>query len=108
MGRSFEEDPLTAALAPPPNETPAEREVRERKEFEAKRVSDEIDAQLRRERESEKKRKPVKLLLLGQSESGKTATLKSEFSCFSPPYLVVDVRSFRRMIDEQLFLTVRD
>ncbi|KAJ7146153.1 guanine nucleotide binding protein, alpha subunit [Mycena epipterygia] len=70
MGRSFEEDPLTAALAPPPNETPAEREVREHAESEAKRVSDEIDAQLRRERESEKKRKPVKLLLLGQSGKG--------------------------------------
>lgn len=63
MGRSFEEDPLTAALAPPPNETPAEREVRERAESEAKRVSDEIDAQLRRERESDKKRKPVSLLV---------------------------------------------
>lgn len=78
MGRSSEEDPLTAALAPPPNEKPAEREARERAEAESKRVSDEIDAQLRRERENEKKRKPVKLLLLGQSESGKTATLKSE------------------------------
>ncbi|KAJ7153475.1 guanine nucleotide binding protein, alpha subunit [Mycena crocata] len=77
MGRSFEEDPLTAALAPPPNETPEEREARERAEAEARRVSDEIDAQLRRERENEKKRKPVKLLLLGQSESGKTATLKN-------------------------------
>ncbi|KAJ7730661.1 guanine nucleotide binding protein, alpha subunit [Mycena maculata] len=88
MGRSFEEDPLTAALAPPPNETPAQREVRERAESEAKRVSDEIDAQLRRERESEKKRKPVKLLLLGQSESGKTATLKSESELFPPSRLV--------------------
>ncbi|KAJ6463512.1 guanine nucleotide binding protein, alpha subunit [Mycena sanguinolenta] len=77
MGRSFEEDPLTAALAPPPNETPAERDARERIEAEAKRISDEIDALLRREREAEKKRKPVKLLLLGQSESGKTATLKN-------------------------------
>ncbi|KAJ7353187.1 guanine nucleotide binding protein, alpha subunit [Mycena albidolilacea] len=76
MGRSSEDDPLTAALAPPPNEKPAEREARERAEAESKRVSDEIDAQLRRERENEKKRKPVKLLLLGQSESGKTATLK--------------------------------
>ncbi|KAJ6539923.1 guanine nucleotide binding protein, alpha subunit [Mycena sp. CBHHK59/15] len=77
MGRSYEEDPLTAAMAPPENETPAEREARERAEAEARRVSDEIDAQLRREREGEKKRKPVKLLLLGQSESGKTATLKN-------------------------------
>jgi guanine nucleotide-binding protein subunit alpha len=80
MGRSYEEDPLSAALAPPENETPAEREARQCAEAEAKRVSDEIDAQLRREREAEKKRKPVKLLLLGQSESGKTATLKSEWT----------------------------
>jgi guanine nucleotide-binding protein subunit alpha len=72
MGRSFEEDPLTAALAPPPNETLAERELRERAEAEARRVSDEIDAQLRRERDAEKKRKPVKLLLLGQSVSNDT------------------------------------
>ncbi|KAJ7456954.1 guanine nucleotide binding protein, alpha subunit [Mycena latifolia] len=87
MGRSFDDDPLTAALAPPPNESPAERDAREQAEAEAKRVSDEIDAQLRKERENEKKRKPVKLLLLGQSESGKTATLKSESTSASPLYL---------------------
>ncbi|KAJ7607324.1 guanine nucleotide binding protein, alpha subunit [Roridomyces roridus] len=75
--RSYDEDPLNAAMAPPANETPAQRNARERAESEAKRVSDEIDAELRRERELEKKRKPVKLLLLGQSESGKTATLKN-------------------------------
>ncbi|KAF7297279.1 hypothetical protein MIND_00961100 [Mycena indigotica] len=77
MVRTYDEDPLALAIAPPPNETLAEREVRERAEREASRISDEIDAQLRREREAEKKKKPVKLLLLGQSESGKTATLKS-------------------------------
>ncbi|KAK7055482.1 guanine nucleotide binding protein, alpha subunit [Favolaschia claudopus] len=73
----IDEDPLAVLLAPPPNETPSQREARERAESEAKRVSDEIDAQLRKERDSERKKKPVKLLLLGQSESGKTATLKN-------------------------------
>lgn len=95
MGRSFEEDPLTLAMAPPPDETLEQRHVREQAEAEARRVSDEIDEQIRREKEMErKKKKPVKLLLLGeqqvtsfcsrfpeppkgQSESGKTATLKS-------------------------------
>ncbi|THH19159.1 hypothetical protein EW146_g1961 [Bondarzewia mesenterica] len=78
MGRSFEDDPLTAALAPPPNETPAEKEAREHAEAEAKRVSDEIDEQLKNERIALKKRKPtVKVLLLGQSESGKSTTLKN-------------------------------
>ncbi|KAF9074406.1 guanine nucleotide binding protein, alpha subunit [Rhodocollybia butyracea] len=71
-------DPLALAIAPPPNETPAERAERECAEAEALRISNEIDEQLKREKEGEKKkRRPVKLLLLGQSESGKTATLKN-------------------------------
>ncbi|TFK29138.1 G-alpha-domain-containing protein [Coprinopsis marcescibilis] len=71
-------DPLTQAIAPPPNETPEQRQLREAAETEAKKISDEIDLRLRRETEGEKKKKrPVKLLLLGQSESGKTATLKN-------------------------------
>lgn len=101
MGRSFDEDPLTLAIAPPPDETPEQRQAREITEAEAKKISDEIDEQIRKEKEGErKKKKPVKLLLLGQystfvfviralftcsllivgqSESGKTATLKSMF-----------------------------
>ena len=66
-----EDDPLTMAIAPPKDETPEQRAERERKEAEARRVSDEIDEQLRVERAALKKRKPpVKVLLLGQSESG--------------------------------------
>ncbi|KAF8999848.1 guanine nucleotide binding protein, alpha subunit [Cyathus striatus] len=60
------------------HETLEQRIIREAAEAEAKKISDEIDEQLRKEREVERrKRKPVKLLLLGQSESGKTATLKN-------------------------------
>ncbi|KAH8824047.1 guanine nucleotide binding protein, alpha subunit [Flagelloscypha sp. PMI_526] len=78
LTRSLDDDPLTLALQPPEDETPAERSLREHYEAEARRISDEIDEQIRREREAEKKkRRPVKLLLLGQSESGKTATLKN-------------------------------
>jgi len=63
-----DEDPLTLALAPPIDETPEQRQAREAEEAEAKRVSDEIDEQIRREKENEKKKKkPVKLLLLGAS-----------------------------------------
>lgn len=94
----LDDDPLTLALMPPPDETPEQRQVREAAEAEAKRVSDEIDEQIKRERELERRKKrPVKLLLLGecflqlalihsksdvitgQSESGKTATLKSSY-----------------------------
>ena len=63
----LDDDPLTLALQPPADETPEQRQVREAAEAEAKRVSDEIDEQIKQERENERRRKrPVKLLLLGE------------------------------------------
>jgi tRNA U34 5-carboxymethylaminomethyl modifying GTPase MnmE/TrmE len=77
-------DPLTAALQPPPNETPEEREKRLYFEAEAKKVSDGIDRMLQTERNEKRKAKEeVKVLLLGQSESGKSTTLKRMFPFFS-------------------------
>ena len=65
------DDPLTIAILPPANETPEQRARREAQEVESKRISDEIDEELRREGVAlKKKKKPVKVLLLGQSESG--------------------------------------
>jgi guanine nucleotide-binding protein subunit alpha len=62
----LDDDPLAAITAPPHDETPEQRQIREAAEAEAKRISDEIDERLRRERENDKKKKrPVKLLLLG-------------------------------------------
>lgn len=77
--RTFSDpDPLLAAMAPPPNETPAQRDARVRAEQEAQRVSDGIDAMLLDERAERRKRREIKVLLLGQSESGKSTTLKRE------------------------------
>lgn len=70
VGRAVDEDPLSRLLAPPPNETAEEREVRLRVEAEARLRSERIDDQLRAEKAALKKNKPVKVLLLGQSESG--------------------------------------
>ncbi|KAG6820150.1 hypothetical protein H0H93_004732 [Arthromyces matolae] len=70
-------DPLAAALLPPPNESPIQRELRIKAETEARRVSDSIDEMIRQERSQRKRAKPeVNVLLLGQSESGKSTTLK--------------------------------
>ncbi|KZT23005.1 G-alpha-domain-containing protein [Neolentinus lepideus HHB14362 ss-1] len=78
MGRSVDlDDPFIAVLAPPPDETPVEKAAREKREAEARRVSDEIDEMLRQERAGMKKKRPVRVLLLGQSESGKSTTLKN-------------------------------
>ena len=74
--RTVDEDPLSRLLAPPPNETAEERETRLRLETEARQISDRIDEQLKAERAALKKNRPVKVLLLGQSESGKSTTLK--------------------------------
>lgn len=83
-------DPLAAALLPPSNETPEEKELRIRAENEAKKISDGIDEMLRQERiERKKTRAEVHVLLLGQSESGKSTTLKRQSIltlCFEGSY----------------------
>jgi hypothetical protein len=71
MFRHLEHDPLAAAIAPPPNETPVARTARLHAEAEARRVSDEIDEELKAERAARRRQRPcVKVLILGQSESG--------------------------------------
>lgn len=71
-------DPLSAAIAPPPDETPEERERRLRAEEEARRRSESIDRMLKEGERAQRRKKTVKVLLLGQSESGKSTTLKRE------------------------------
>lgn len=69
-------DPLAVITAPPPNETPGERAAREEREAEARRISDQIDEELRAEKAIVRKQEEmVKILLLGQSESGKCFSL---------------------------------
>ncbi|KAF9268760.1 P-loop containing nucleoside triphosphate hydrolase protein [Marasmius fiardii PR-910] len=82
---TVDDDPLTRAIAPPPNETSAEREARLAAEQLAKKRSDQIDEEINQQRLAEKKEQAaVKVLLLGQSESGKTTTIKN-FQLISQP-----------------------
>jgi hypothetical protein len=67
---NFDRDPLDDVLRPPLDETNEERSIRLRTEEKAKRVSDAIDVALRQERQAARKKDVVRLLLLGQSESG--------------------------------------
>lgn len=62
-------DPLTRAMAPPPNETETERQDRLAAEKEAQKRSDAIDEELNRQRLAEKRVKCVRVLLLGESHS---------------------------------------
>lgn len=60
-----QDDPITAALKPPSTETESERNIRLQLEDEAKRVSEQIDEDLREERERLKKKKgDVKVRIL--------------------------------------------
>lgn len=68
--RSDDDDPLATALSPPPDESPEARAIRIAREEEARRVSHAIDESIRIERQANKKYKIVRVLLLGQSESG--------------------------------------
>ncbi|KAH9485207.1 Guanine nucleotide-binding protein alpha-4 subunit [Psilocybe cubensis] len=71
-------DPLSLAIAPPPDETPEERIVRELAEREAVLRSREIDAELKAAKVAMKRYKnAIKILVLGQSLSGKSTTIKN-------------------------------
>ncbi|KAG8902846.1 hypothetical protein FRC01_009452, partial [Tulasnella sp. 417] len=73
-----DEDPLALAIRPPADETPQQREARLAEEAAAKKISDDIDEQIRAESKRRKARakREIKVLLLGQSESGKSTCLK--------------------------------
>ncbi|KAJ8474612.1 hypothetical protein ONZ51_g7112 [Trametes cubensis] len=77
-------DPLSAALRPPIDETEEEKAHRLADEEAAKRVSLAIDEAIKLEDKQRKKRRLVRLLLLGQSESGKSTTLRQFQRLYTP------------------------
>ncbi|KIK04764.1 hypothetical protein K443DRAFT_398138 [Laccaria amethystina LaAM-08-1] len=96
---NFEDDPLTNAIKPPADETPEERQRRLRSEQDAKAISDSIDEELESQRAAERNgQKPVKILLLGQSESGKSTTLKNFQLLYEPKVFRTERASWRAVI----------
>ncbi|KAG6857303.1 hypothetical protein H0H87_006496 [Tephrocybe sp. NHM501043] len=92
-------DPLAAALLPPVDESPIQREVRLKAETDARRVSEGIDEMIRREQNQKKKAKAeVNVLLLGQSESGKSTTLKQFQLLHAPAVFRAERMAWRTVI----------
>lgn len=78
-------DPLDDVLRPPIDETEEERSIRLENEEQAKRVSEAIDEAIRQERQAAKKKDVVRLLLLGQSESGAIPLISAISGCVHLP-----------------------
>lgn len=105
-------DPLTRILlSPRQNETDAERIVRERGEREARLRSKQIDESLERERAQKerdrKKKKISKIMLLGQSQSGKSTTLKNFQLHFAPAAFEAERGRWKTVIHLNLIRSLR-
>ncbi|PIL34086.1 hypothetical protein GSI_03797 [Ganoderma sinense ZZ0214-1] len=100
-------DPLAAAIMPPSDETPADRWAREQAEAHARRVSEQIDDQIKAEKMAMKKRKPpIKVLLLGQSESGKSTTVKNFQLAYAYSSFLAERAAWRAVIHLNLVRSV--
>ncbi|EKM61835.1 uncharacterized protein PHACADRAFT_248702 [Phanerochaete carnosa HHB-10118-sp] len=100
-------DPLLAALQPPADESQQEREGRLHAEQEAKKRSDTIDRMLRDTERRNRKQKQIKVLLLGQSESGKSTTLKQFQLLHTPQAFHAERIAWRFVIYLNLLRSVR-
>ncbi|KAJ2916329.1 hypothetical protein MD484_g4102, partial [Candolleomyces efflorescens] len=122
VARREDDDPLDKAMAPPPNETPEEREKRLADEAEAQRRSDAIDEELNRQRLAEKRESHIRILLLERiryclnffihaneayCSSGKSTTLKN-FQLMNSPKAFRDERaSWRAVVQLNVVRSIR-
>ncbi|KAJ7203903.1 G-protein alpha subunit, partial [Mycena pura] len=101
-------DPLSVPLQPPPNETEDEKLARLEAAREATRVSRSIDAGLVDTKKMlERKRRAVKILLLGQSESGKSSVLRNFRLAFTPKYFESERLVWKTVIQLNLIGSVK-
>ncbi|KAJ7098222.1 guanine nucleotide binding protein, alpha subunit [Mycena epipterygia] len=101
------DDPFDAVLRPPPDETPEETAIREAREEEARRVSSAIDDDIKAERQARRKKRIVRLLLLGQSESGKSTTLRQFQRLYTPTAFRSERILWRAVIQLNIVRSIR-
>ncbi|KAI0693142.1 G-protein alpha subunit-domain-containing protein [Cerioporus squamosus] len=102
------DDPLSKALQPPIDETPEERAARLRELEDAARVSREIDDEIAVSRRAyDRRKKAIKILLLGQAESGKSTTLKNFQLAFSPQHFHKERAAWKTIIQLNLIRNIK-
>ncbi|SJL11623.1 uncharacterized protein ARMOST_15029 [Armillaria ostoyae] len=101
------DDPFDEALKPPIDESPEDRELRIAREDEARRVSLAIDASIKAERQARRKKRIVRLLLLGQSESGKSTTLRQFQRLYTPTAFREERILWRAVIQLNIVRSIR-
>ncbi|KAI6121937.1 G-alpha-domain-containing protein [Pisolithus sp. B1] len=100
-------DPLDELLRPPQGETEEDRVIRLAQEAEARRRSQAIDESIKAERIEQKKKSVVRLLLLGQSESGKSTTLRHFQRLYTPSAFRAERILWRSVIQLNVVRSVR-
>ncbi|CAE7226270.1 unnamed protein product, partial [Rhizoctonia solani] len=107
--RSFSDDPFAVVTRPPPNESPEAKQKRQSEEQVAKKRSELIDEEIKRDRQARQQAEATqrKLLLLGQAESGKTTTLKQFQLLQSKSAFNAQLHSYRALIYLNVLNSVR-
>ncbi|TFK67591.1 G-alpha-domain-containing protein [Pluteus cervinus] len=99
LTRGTDNDPLARAISPPKKEPSTHKEARILAEKQAKMISDQIDEELKKERVAERKgTRALKVLILGQSESGKSTLLKNFQLMCKPRAFGAERASWRAVI----------
>lgn len=92
---------------PPPRETDLDKAARIGEEREAKKISEEIDRAIERDKQELRKKKlQMRILLLGQSESGKSTLLKNFQLRFAPKAFHAEIDAWRAVIQLNLVRSV--
>lgn len=99
-------DPFADFMKPPKGETESDRAIRLAREAEEQRVSNAIDEEINAARAALKKEKVVKVLLLGQSESGKSTTLKNFRIAYDQAQWLREKASWRAVIQLNLIRSI--
>ncbi|KZT65499.1 G-protein alpha subunit [Daedalea quercina L-15889] len=102
------DDPLSKALQPPPDESPDDRARRIQQQKDAQAISHSIDQDIQESRKAfERRKKAIKILLLGQAESGKSTTLKNFQLAFSPQHFRTERAAWRTIIQLNLIRSIK-